>query len=89
MPAIKSSEFQKNVGLWLDRVNDAPVEITRYDRTAGYLVSARRYEELLASYRKAMPAYELSDDEALLIRDARVATSTPFTLDDLPDESGR
>jgi hypothetical protein len=87
MPAVKSSEFQKNVGLWLDRVNEAPVEIRRYDRTAGYLVSARRYEELLASYRKAMPAYELSDDEALLLRDSKVETSARFTLDDLPDES--
>jgi prevent-host-death family protein len=85
MVAIKSSDFQKNVGLYLDKLNEGPVRISRYDRPAAVLVSARYYEELVSSYRKAIRAEDLTNDEMAMIRQSRVETSRPFDLADLPE----
>ena len=85
MAAVKSSEFQKNVGLWLDKVHEGPVRITKYDRPAAVLVSAAQYDELVSNFRKVTLAAQLTDIEATLIGEARVMTDKPFNLDDLPD----
>jgi len=85
MTAVKSSEFQKNVGYWIDRSRTGPVRISRYDRTAAVLISGEQYEELLASYRKRIDAADLTDADMATLSEARVETDHPFTLDDLPD----
>lgn len=85
MTSAPASEIQKNFGEWHDRAYDGPVEITRYGRTTAYLVSARLFREMWASYRKAMPVENLSEDEIAMIRAARVETDQPFTLEDIPD----
>lgn len=82
MPAVKSSEFQKNVGYWLDQLSDGPVRITKYDRDTAVLVSAKEYEELRSNYRKAITVDQLTDAEMDLIRAAR--SDAPFNLDNLP-----
>ncbi|MDP1731940.1 MAG: type II toxin-antitoxin system Phd/YefM family antitoxin [Devosia sp.] len=85
MTAVKSSDFQKNVGFWLDRLNDGPVRITKYDRAAAVLISASQYEELITNYRKVITVDQLSDAEVAMIRNAKVQTKKPFTLSDLPE----
>lgn len=85
MAAVKSSEFQKNVGLWLEKAHDGPVQITKYDRPAAVLVSAARYDELVSNFRKAVASVDLTDAEAAMIRGSRVASDKPYTLDDLAD----
>jgi hypothetical protein len=81
-----ASEVQKNFGEWHDRAYEGPVEITRYGRTTAYLVSAKLFQEMWASYRKVVSIEDLSEDEVAMIRASRVETDQPFTLDDLPDE---
>jgi prevent-host-death family protein len=87
MPAVKSSDFQKNVGYWLDQLSEGPVRITKYDRDAAVLVSAKEYEELRANYRRVIAADQLTEAEVDLIRASR--SSAPFTLDNLPEVNHR
>ena len=83
--AVKSSEFQKNVGLYLDRINEGPIQITRYDRPAAILMSNSDYKDLISSYRKIISADQLSDEEASLIRASESTSGPHFNLSDLPD----
>lgn len=85
MVSVKSTEIQKTFGKWLDKTHEGPVEVTKYDRPAAYLISALQYEELISNYRKAITAGQLTDREISLLKTARVATSKPFNLDDLSD----
>ena len=89
MTSAPASEVQKNFGEWHDRAYEGPVEITRYGRTTAYLVSAKLFREMWASYRKAVPVENLSDDEIAMIRASRVETDHPFNLDDLEDIEDR
>lgn len=86
MVSVKSTEMQKSFGKWLDKTHEGPVEVTKYDRPAAYLISALQYEELVSNYRKVVPAGQLTDREVSLLKSARVTTDRPFNLDDLPDE---
>lgn len=89
MAAVKSSEFQKNVGFWLERSSEGPVKIERYDRPVAVLVSAAQYEELITNYRKVVTADQLSETELALIQNARVSSSKPFSLADIPELPGQ
>lgn len=82
---VAASEMQKNFGEWHDKAYEQPIEITRYGRTTAFLISAKLYREMLASYRKAVVAAAISEDEIALIRDAVVDTDEPYNLDDIPD----
>ena len=85
MASVKSTEIQKTFGKWLDKSHEGPVEITRYDRPAAFLVSAALFEDLVTNYRKAIPVEALSDRELALIKEAKVETDAPYNLADLPD----
>ena len=86
MVSVKSTEMQKAFGKWLDKTHEGPVEVTKYDRPAAYLISALQYEELISNYRKVITAGQLTDREISLLKSARITTDRPFNLDDLPDE---
>lgn len=60
MATVESSVMQKTFGEQLDRVYEGPIEITRYGRPAGFLISPRLFRDLLASYRKALPVEALT-----------------------------
>jgi PHD/YefM family antitoxin component YafN of YafNO toxin-antitoxin module len=83
--SVAASDVQKNFGEWHDKAYEQPIEITRYGRTTAYLVSAKLYRDMLASYRKAVVAAGISDDEMAIVRDAVVDTDEPYNLDDIPD----
>lgn len=85
MVSVPASEIQKNFGEWHDKAYEGPVEITKYGRSTAYLVSAKLFRELLASYRRAVPIDALSETEMSLIARAQVQTDKPYTLDDIPD----
>lgn len=85
MTKVASSDMQKNFGAWLDRVHEGPIEITKYNRSSSFLVSAKLFHDLMASYRKAMPAAGIDDELMAQIRAAKVETDAPYALDDLPD----
>lgn len=85
MISAPASEVQKNFGEWHDKAHQGPVEITRYGRTTAYLVSAPLFREMWASFRKVVPATELSEVEADMILAATADTPQPYTLDDIPD----
>lgn len=82
---VTASDIQKNFGEWHDKAYEQPIEITRYGRTTAFLVSAKMYQNMLASYRRAVVAAEISDSEMALIRNAEVDTDEPYNLDDIPD----
>ena len=82
---VAASEVQKNFGKWHDRAYEQPIEITRYGRTTAFLVSAKMYRDMLASYRRAVVAAEVSEGEMALVRNAEVDTDEPYNLDDIPD----
>jgi prevent-host-death family protein len=86
MISVRASELQKNFGEWHDRAYEGPVEITRYGRTTAYLVSAKTFEEMWASFRRALPVSALSQEEIDLISSSKVETDRPFSLDDIPDD---
>jgi len=83
--SVAESEIQKNFGEWHDRADEQPVEITRYGRTTAFLVSAKLYRDMLASYRKVVTSAEMSEGEMELIRNAAVETDEPYNLDEIPD----
>lgn len=89
MVSVPASQIQKNFGEWHERAHEGPVEITRYGRTSAVLVSARLFEELWASYRKAVPVEALSGEDIALIRQARVAGAEQYDLADLVDTAHR
>lgn len=82
---VAASEIQKNFGEWHDKAFVQPIEITRYGRPTAFLVSAKLFNEMLASYRRVVLSSELVEDEMALIRNAEVETDEPYTLDDIPD----
>ena len=82
---VAASEVQKNFGDWLDKAFEQPVEISRYGRTTAFLVSAKMYHDMLASYRRAIGAAEISDNEMALVRNAEVETDAPYNLDDISE----
>lgn len=85
MTSVKSTEIQKSFGKWLDKTHEGPIAITKYDRPAAFLISARDYEDLRSNYRKAITAGQLTEQEIELLRNSQVATDQPFNLEDIPD----
>lgn len=85
MVSVPASEFQKNFGEWHDRIFEGPVEITRYGRPTAYLVSAQMFHQLWQRFRVSLPVEALSEGDVNLIMQAKVATDTPYNLDDIPD----
>ncbi len=82
---VAASEVQKNFGEWHDKAYEQPIEITRYGRTTAFLVSAKIYRDMLASYRRAVVVAEVGEGEMARIRNAEVDTDEPYNLDDIPD----
>jgi prevent-host-death family protein len=85
MVSVPASDIQKNFGEWHDRAYEGPVEITRYGRSTAFLVSAKLFHELWASYRKALPVNALSEGEMSAIMSSEVQTSEPYRLDDIEE----
>ncbi len=85
MVSVAASEIQKNFGEWHDKAYEGPVEITRYGRSTAFLVSAKLFKELWASYRKAIPIGALSETDMALIAHSQVQTEVPYNLDDIED----
>ena len=84
MATVESSVMQKIFGEQLDRVHEGPIEITRYGRPTGFLISPRLSRDLLASYRKALPVEVLTHGHVELL----VASSMEgdgYNLGDIPE----
>lgn len=85
MISVPASEIQRNFGEWHDRASHEPVEITKYGRTSAYLVSAPLFKAMWASFRRALPAANLSESDIAMMLKSEVATTEPYDLDDVPD----
>ncbi|MDR7035423.1 MULTISPECIES: type II toxin-antitoxin system Phd/YefM family antitoxin [Methylobacterium] len=82
---VTSSEVQKNFGLWHDRAQKEPVQITKHGRESAYLVSAETYNELWACYRRAVGVRDLSEVEMAMIREADIPEAHAYEIEDLDD----
>jgi PHD/YefM family antitoxin component YafN of YafNO toxin-antitoxin module len=81
---VAASEIQKNFGLWHDKAQKEPVQITKYGRETAYLVSSETFNELWASYRRAVFVKDLSDSEMAAIMAARVPAEHDYDYADDP-----
>jgi prevent-host-death family protein len=85
MASAPATEIRKNFGAYHDKALKEPVQITKYGRETAYLVSAETFNEMWASYRKAMPVSELSDAEMDLIMQAKVPPDHNYEYKDDPE----
>lgn len=85
MTSVPASEVQKNFGAYHDKALKEPVRITKYGRETAYLVAAETFNEMWASYRKAVPVVELSDAEMDLIMHAKVPPEHDYDYEDDPE----
>jgi prevent-host-death family protein len=83
--SVPASEVQKNFGAYHDKALKEPVQITKYGRETAYLVSAETFNEMWASYRKAVPVGELSDAEMDMIMQAKVPAEHDYEYEDDPE----
>jgi hypothetical protein len=85
MGCLTATDIQKDLDEYGRKATVEPVEVQHGDRSKSYLISERMFRDLLSSYRRAMPAEELSDEDIALIERAEVVTDEPYDLDDIPD----
>jgi hypothetical protein len=86
MISVSATEIQSDFEKVVRKAAAEPVEVKHgNDDGRSYLISERFFRDLLASYRRAKPVEELSDEDVALIQQAKVATDTPYNLDDLPE----
>jgi hypothetical protein len=90
MISASATEIQNDFDTFVRKAAAEPVEV-KHESGSGksYLISEQFFRDLLASYRRAKPVAELSDDDVALIRRAKVVTESPYNLDDMPDNGGR
>lgn len=77
-----ASEVQKNFGLYHDKAQKEPVQITKYGRETAYLVSAETFNEMWASFRRVVLARDLSDGEMAMIMRATVSPEHDYDYDE-------
>jgi hypothetical protein len=85
---VPATEFAKNFGRYQDEAAHEVIEVTTHDRTAGYFVSARDFDEFLkfkAHSRRVLKTEELTDATTELIRSSRM-DERHKALDALLDE---
>jgi len=73
---VPATEFAKNFGRYQSEAAHEVIEVTSHDRTAGYYVSARDFDEFLkfkAHMRKIIRAGELTDATTELIRSSTMS----------------
>ena len=85
MASVPASEFQKNFGEWHEKMQQGPIEITKYGRPTAYLVSSELFHQLWQRFRVSLPIESLSESEVNVIMQARVETDEPYDLADLPE----
>ncbi|MEH2482207.1 hypothetical protein V1282_005564 [Nitrobacteraceae bacterium AZCC 2146] len=73
---VTATEFAKNFGRYQDEAREEPIEVTTHDRTTGYFVSPRAYEEfqeLRAKSRQNLQVGALSPETVELIRSSKMS----------------
>ena len=82
---VTASEAQRNFGALHDDALQEPVQITKHGRETVYVVSARMWHELWASYRIARPVEELTDEELEDIRNFPTGPDADYGPEDHPE----
>ncbi|MDA9451287.1 hypothetical protein [Bradyrhizobium sp. CCBAU 21360] len=85
MISASTTEIQKDLDKYVRRSTVEPVEVKHGNEARSYLISEQLFRDLLASYRRAKPAADLTDEDVALIQQAKVITDSPYNLDDIPD----
>lgn len=75
-----ASEVQKNFGAYLDKAMAEPVKVTKNGAEAVYIVSAATFHALTRSWREAVAAADLTDDELALIESAEIPLESRYVL---------
>jgi PHD/YefM family antitoxin component YafN of YafNO toxin-antitoxin module len=85
MISVSALELQKNLSEYEEKAVQEPVEVTRPGRSPSYLLSEQLFRDMLSSFRRAIPAEALSDNDVAIIEQAQVHTDKPYDLEDIPD----
>jgi prevent-host-death family protein len=80
---VSASDLQKNFGFWHDQALKEPVQITKHGRESAYLVSAETFNELWASFRRAVRVEELNDSEMAMIAAAQIPAEHAYDVEDI------
>jgi prevent-host-death family protein len=80
---VSASDLQKNFGFWHDQALKEPVQITKHGRESAYLVSAETFNELWASFRRAVRVEELTDSEMAMIAAAQIPPEQAYDVEDI------
>jgi antitoxin StbD len=75
-----ASEVQKNFGAFLDRALVEPVRVTKYDREAVYIISAKTFHALKQAQRRSVSAGDLTDQELADIAAAEIPAAHRYTI---------
>lgn len=70
---VTATEFQKNVGTFLDKASLQPVQITKHGRPSRVLVNAEVFaqlQEFVRQHRGKPVNREMTDEEAEMLRSA-------------------
>jgi hypothetical protein len=84
MVKASASAVQKNFGYWHDKALKEPVQVTKHGRETAYLISADTFNELWASFRRAVRVEELSDAEMAMIMASDIAPEHRYEIENTP-----
>jgi antitoxin StbD len=74
-----SSEVQKNFGAYLDQALVEPVRVTKYDREAVFIVSAKTFHAMKQAQRRSLSVGSLTEQELADIARAEIPASKRYT----------
>jgi antitoxin StbD len=86
---VAASDIQKDFDFWHDRALKEPVQVTKCGTATVYLVSARTFHELWASYRRTGSTGDLADGEMARIDQAQVPAECDYNYADDPQPIAR
>ena len=72
MKRASAAEFQRNFGEYQHEAQHAPVEITRHGRRELVLMSAERYDWLMAAVKRSHAIQDLPDAVIDAVRSAKM-----------------
>jgi len=72
MPKATAQQFQRHFGEYQHQARREPVEITRHGRRELVLMSAERYDWLMAAVQRAHAVEDLPDTIVEAVRNARM-----------------
>jgi hypothetical protein len=83
---VDAAEVEKDFRFFERKAREEPVEIERNGRLSVVLVSAEEWARLSQFRRRAIPVWELSDDDLEAIRTAKIPPEHRWDIEEEPTQ---